>query len=159
MTEFFNLGLAPIVRLPSDSENDRESLTWTASKFSPTSQEKRQIWLNLAYKHHLKPPLSKEHWTLQVPTKTYNTKESETKSKIRQKICMQNIEQIQIQVLSTAIDPQKLFSSSQSNGQIRLPAKGKIFFNLWALKVESLNSDMLLRDLLLITHSYVYSIK
>ena len=27
MTEFFNLGLAPIVRLPSDSENDRESLT------------------------------------------------------------------------------------------------------------------------------------
>ena len=26
MAEFFNLGLAPKVRLPSDSENDRESL-------------------------------------------------------------------------------------------------------------------------------------
>ena len=29
MTEFFNLGLAPKVRLPSDSENDREGLTGT----------------------------------------------------------------------------------------------------------------------------------
>ena len=26
MAEFFNLGLAPKVRLPSDSENDREGL-------------------------------------------------------------------------------------------------------------------------------------
>ena len=29
MTEFFNLGLAPKVRLPSDSENDRQSLQQT----------------------------------------------------------------------------------------------------------------------------------
>ena len=29
MAEFFNLGLVPIVRLPSDSENDRESLIKT----------------------------------------------------------------------------------------------------------------------------------
>ena len=28
MAEFFNLGLVPIVRLPSDSENDRQSLIW-----------------------------------------------------------------------------------------------------------------------------------
>ena len=32
MAEFFNLGLAPKVRLPSDSENDRQGLIYTDDK-------------------------------------------------------------------------------------------------------------------------------
>ena len=32
MAEFFNLGLAPKVRLPSDSENDRQSLIQQGQK-------------------------------------------------------------------------------------------------------------------------------
>ena len=39
MAEFFNLGLAPKVRLPSDSENDRQSLYWIWM-FSPLKSQK-----------------------------------------------------------------------------------------------------------------------